>query len=73
MESLINFIEKYKGVRRTKLAIMFGLGVFATVQIFLNMTEVSPAVATCYSTLIISAGALGVKYSDDRKNEGDNE
>lgn len=69
IDVLNNFFNKHKGVRRLKLFVMFGLGAFATMQIFLNMTDVNNAVAACYSTLIVSAGALGIKYSDDRSKE----
>ena len=69
IEALNKFFNQNKGVRRLQLLILFGLGIFATMQIFLNMTDVNNAIAACYSTLIVSVGALGAKYSGDRSKE----
>ena len=66
---ICKFFTDHKGVRRIKLLVMFGLGVFATLQVFLNMTEVSTGVAACYSTLIGACGFTGWKYMDSRGRE----
>lgn len=69
LDMIYMFFNEHKGVRRLGLLVWFALTAWATYRIFSNMTEVSPAVASCYATLVGAAAAYGWQYITHRRGE----
>lgn len=60
MADLRDYMAKHGLVSIFILIAVFGLVGFATVRIFMNMADVSAAVATCYTALVgLPAAAIG--------------
>lgn len=66
---LISFFEQHKGMRRLSKSVLLILVIFATWRIFMNLTDVTPSAAVCYSTLVSMFGAAMWKYMDVRQKE----
>jgi hypothetical protein len=66
---LYRLFEEYKIVRRLGIFIIYGLIVFATIEIFTNLTVVTAAVSAAYATLCGLLAIIFKFYNESRNND----